>query len=117
MVDTNQTADEIMPVLTDESKQIEVDLLDDYHLNLMRHREAMRRLRALRNDVHRIERENISCAVFLFVVVCGILIYSFARHPRNYGCNGTLSDVSNRLHFSIRVNDHLSPRVSIGTRF
>jgi hypothetical protein len=79
---TTRREEDVILIPPDEIKLLEGEMLDEFHQNLLRHREAMRKLRIIRNNVRRIEHENVTCGILVFVIVFAVLLYSLTRSPR-----------------------------------
>lgn len=70
--------EDIILIPPDEIKLLEGEMLDEFHQNLLRHREAMRKLQIIRNNVRRIEHENVTCGILVFTIVFAVLLYSLS---------------------------------------
>jgi hypothetical protein len=63
----------------DSGESMSVHSFTDHKNNLVRHQEHLRRIAELRADVRRIQRENMGCAMIVFILVAGVLFVTLLR--------------------------------------
>ena len=62
--------------MIEEKEQL---IVDGIELNLIKRREKQRQINELRHEIDRIQRENTSCAILVFLIIIILLIIIYNR--------------------------------------